>query len=147
MRLNIQGILLNDMGGNWSVYYKDVDSLSKFPSDWHLTDANRCCIYVCVCVYVCMCVCVCGRGFWNTYELLNLKALKIAICYENRMFQCMGKIFCVQLQRYPLKFQTKCLPPAPFRTMTSLYTLSVIRSPLFSVIVHFRFWLTVQLTY
>ena len=27
----------------------------------------------------------------------------------NRFFQCMGKIFCVEFQRYPLKFQTKYL--------------------------------------
>ena len=29
--------------------------------------------------------------------------------YENNVFQCMGKIFCVEFQRYPLKFHTKYL--------------------------------------
>ena len=32
----------------------------------------------------------------NTYELLNLRALKISTLYKNRIFQCMGKIFCVE---------------------------------------------------
>ena len=29
--------------------------------------------------------------------------------YKNRIFQCMGKIFCVEFQRYPLKFHSKYL--------------------------------------
>ena len=45
----------------------------------------------------------------NTYELLNLRALKISILYKNEIFQCMGKIFCVEFQRFPLKFHTKYL--------------------------------------
>ena len=48
-----------------------------------------------------------GR-FKNTYELLNLRALKI-LMYKNHLFQCMGKIFCEEFQRYPLKFHTKYL--------------------------------------
>ena len=42
-------------------------------------------------------------------QLLNLRALKISILYENHIFQCMGKIFCVEFQRVPLKFHTKYL--------------------------------------
>ena len=29
--------------------------------------------------------------------------------YKNHIFQCMGKIFCVEFQRVPLKFHTKYL--------------------------------------
>ena len=51
-----------------------------------------------------------ARGrFKNTYELLNLRALKISMLYKNRIFQCMGKIFCVEFQRYPLQFHSKYL--------------------------------------
>ena len=37
-----------------------------------------------------------GGGFKNTYELLNPRALKISMLYKNHIFQCMGKIFCVE---------------------------------------------------
>ena len=52
-----------------------------------------------------------SRGCFKkkTYELLNLKALKNSILYKNQIFQCMGKIFCVVFQRFPLKFPTKYL--------------------------------------
>ena len=49
-----------------------------------------------------------GR-FKNTYELLNLRALKCSPVNKIHIFQCMGKIFCVEFQRYPLKFHTKYL--------------------------------------
>ena len=50
------------------------------------------------------------RGaFQNTFELLNLRALKISMLYNNWIFQCMGKIFCVEFERVPLKFHTKYL--------------------------------------
>ena len=48
-----------------------------------------------------------GGRFKNVYELLNLRALKISMLYTNDIFQCMGKIFCVEFQRVPLKFHTK----------------------------------------
>ena len=51
----------------------------------------------------------CGGRFKNAYELLNLRALKISMLYKNHIFQCMGKIFYVEFQRYPLKFHTKYL--------------------------------------
>ena len=50
-----------------------------------------------------------GGRFKNTFELLNLRALKISMLYKNHIFQCMGKIFCVEFQRVPLKFHTKYL--------------------------------------
>ena len=49
-----------------------------------------------------------GR-FNNAYELLTLRALKISMFHKRFIFQCMGKIFCVEFQRYPLKFHTKYL--------------------------------------
>ena len=54
------------------------------------------------------------RGaFQNAYELLNLRSLKISTLYGNHNFQCMGKIFCVEFQRYPLKLHTKYLTHTP----------------------------------
>ena len=50
-----------------------------------------------------------GGRFKNAYELLTPKALEISRFHENFIFQCMGKIFCVEFQRYPLKFHTKYL--------------------------------------
>ena len=43
-----------------------------------------------------------GGRFKNNYELLNLRALKISMLYKNHIFQCTGKIFCVEFQRVPL---------------------------------------------
>ena len=50
-----------------------------------------------------------GGRFKKTYELLNLRALKFSPVNKIHIFQCMGKIFCVEFQRYPLKFHTKYL--------------------------------------
>ena len=50
-----------------------------------------------------------GKHFKNTHELLNLRALKFSPTNKIYIFQCMGKIFCVEFQRYPLKFHTKYL--------------------------------------
>ena len=50
-----------------------------------------------------------GFRFKNARELLNLRALKISMVYKNHIFQCMGKILCVEFQRVPLKFHTKYL--------------------------------------
>ena len=50
-----------------------------------------------------------GGDFKNTYELLNLRALRFSTLYENCIFQCMGKIFCVEFQREPLKLHTQYL--------------------------------------
>ena len=50
---------------------------------------------------------VAGGRLKNTYELLNLRALKFPPVNKIYIFQCMGKIFCVEFQRCPLKFHTK----------------------------------------
>ena len=50
-----------------------------------------------------------GGHFKNTQELLNLKALKFYQLNQMHTFQCMSKIFCVELQRKPMKFHTKYL--------------------------------------
>ena len=50
-----------------------------------------------------------GGHFRNTFELLNLRALKCSPVNKIHIFQCLGKIFCVEFQRYPLKFHTKYL--------------------------------------
>ena len=50
-----------------------------------------------------------GGRFKNTYELLNLSALKFSPVNKVHIFQCMGMIFCVEFQRYPLKFHAKYL--------------------------------------
>ena len=39
-----------------------------------------------------------GGRFKNTYELLNLRALKISPVNKIHIFQCMGKIFCVEFE-------------------------------------------------
>ena len=54
-------------------------------------------------------LCWVSYGPGNGQELLNLRALKISMLYKNHIFQSMGKIFCVEFQRYPLKFHTKYL--------------------------------------
>ena len=58
-----------------------------------------------------------GGRFKNVHELYNLRALKISILYKNNIFQCMGKVFCVEFQRVPLKFHTKYLTHT-FQCMT-----------------------------
>ena len=50
-----------------------------------------------------------GGHLKNTNELLNLGALKFSPVNKIDIFQCMGKIFCVEFQMYPLKFNTKYL--------------------------------------
>ena len=40
-------------------------------------------------------------------RLLNLRALKFSPVNKVDIFHCMAKIFCVEFQRYPLKFHTK----------------------------------------
>ena len=52
--------------------------------------------------------CVRGR-FKNTCKLLNLRALQFEHLNKMHIFQCMGKIFCEEFIREPLKFHTKCL--------------------------------------
>ena len=60
-------------------------------------------------------VCVCGGGGVGhkcLWVLKCIRALKMSSLYENRIFQYMAKIFCVEFQRYTLKFDTKYPPHA-----------------------------------
>ena len=50
-----------------------------------------------------------GVHFKKAYELFNVRALKFSPVYKIHIFQCMGKIFCVEFQRGLLKFHTKYL--------------------------------------
>ena len=61
---------------------------------------------VCLCLF---CSIESGGRFKETYELLNLRALKNSPVNKIHIFQCMSKIFCVEFQRYPLKLHTKYL--------------------------------------
>ena len=45
------------------------------------------------------------------YGLLNLRALKLLILYKINMFQCMGKIFCVE---FHTKYHTNTLKDVDF---------------------------------
>ena len=45
----------------------------------------------------------------NAWELFDLRTLKFSTVFRNCVFQYMGKIFCVEFQKGPLKFHTKCL--------------------------------------
>ena len=48
-------------------------------------------------------------GVSKTLMSLSLRALKFSLVNKIYIFQCMGKIFCVEFQRYPLKFHTEYL--------------------------------------
>ena len=50
-----------------------------------------------------------GWGSFQKHELVNLGARKFSLVKKIYIFQCMGKIFCVEFQREPLKFHTKYL--------------------------------------
>ena len=50
-----------------------------------------------------------GGGSKTLMRLLNLRTLKFSHVNKIYIFQCMSKIFCVEFQRYPLKFHTKYL--------------------------------------
>ena len=59
--------------------------------------------------FVLLWLCDLGGRFKNTYELLNLRAIKFSYVNKIHICQCMGNIFCVEFQMYPLKFHTKYL--------------------------------------
>ena len=50
-----------------------------------------------------------GGHFTNVYEVINLRAPTFSMLNENCLFQCMVKIFCVEFQRFPLKFHSNYL--------------------------------------
>ena len=49
-----------------------------------------------------------GR-FKNKFELLNLRSLKFSTANKINIFQCMGKIFCVEFQRVPIHWKIQFL--------------------------------------
>ena len=51
-----------------------------------------------------------GGLFKNTYELLNLSALKYLPVNKIYIFHCIGKIFCVEFQRYLWNSTQNILP-------------------------------------
>ena len=67
-----------------------------------------------------------GWRFKNTYELLNLRALKFSPVNKIHFVQCMSKIFWVEFQRYPLKFHTKYLTHT-LKDMV-LYNIEILRT-------------------
>ena len=67
-----------------------------------------------------------GGHFKNTYELLNLRALKFSPVNKTCIFHCMGKIICVEFQREPLKFHTKYLTHA--LKIWFLYNIDISRA-------------------
>ena len=69
-----------------------------------------------------------GGGLQNTYELLNQRALKYSPVNKVHIFQCMGMIFCVEFQRYPLKFHTKySILPIHWKVWL-LYNIEILKS-------------------
>ena len=57
----------------------------------------------------------------NRYELLNLRALKFSYANKIDIFQCVGKLFCVEFQRHPLKFHTQY----PTHTLRDVYFIRI----------------------
>ena len=47
-----------------------------------------------------------GGGSKWLYQLENVGALESSLFSKLHIFQCVGKIFCMEFQRYPLKFHT-----------------------------------------
>ena len=68
-----------------------------------------------------------GGRFKKAYELLNLRALKFSPAHKMHIFQCMGKLFCVEFQRYPLKFHTKYISHT-LKDMFFLYNIEILRA-------------------
>ena len=61
-----------------------------------------------------------GDHFKSAYKLLNLKAFKSSHLNKICIFQCMGRILCVEFQRVDLKFHTKYLTHTLFKDMILL---------------------------
>ena len=70
--------------------------------------------------------CDLGGHFKTTHELLNERVLKSSPVNKIYIFQCMGKIFFVEFQRYPLKFHTN-IPPIPWKVWF-LYNSETLRT-------------------
>ena len=70
-----------------------------------------------------------GGRFKNTDELLNLRALKFSPLNKICLSHCMGKIFCVEFQRYPLKFHTNIFPI--HWKIWFVFNIEILRAPRF----------------
>ena len=87
-------------------------------------------------------------GFKNTYELVNLWAHKFSLINKLHIFQCAGKILCVEFQRKPLKFHTKYLAHSlketifiqyrKFKSSQTYALLSVFETPPWSLVYNIR---------
>ena len=75
-----------------------------------------------------------GGRFKNTYELLNLRGLKFSYVNKINIFQCMGKIFCVEFQRVPPHKKSN-----PYIERYDFYTTLKIQE-LLDLRAHMRFW-------
>ena len=62
--------------------------------------------YLCQSIISYIRICVLG-GFQKANELLNIRALNFSQLNKMHIFQCLGKIFCVEFQRVPLKIPHK----------------------------------------
>ena len=65
----------------------------------------------------------------NTYELKNLRALKFSLVSKIYIFQCMGKIFCVEFQS-TLWNSTQNIIPTHWK-MWCLYNIEILRALMF----------------
>ena len=68
----------------------------------YLTRHAYCFFILWLCKQFCQYILVIWWAFQNMYELLNLRAFKISTLHKNRIFHCMGKIFCVEFFKVPI---------------------------------------------
>ena len=73
-----------------------------------------------------------GGHFKNLYKLVNLRALKFSTWYKNRIFQCVGKIFCVEFQS-SLWNSTQNILPIHWK-MYSLLISENFQAPRFTIL-------------
>ena len=67
-----------------------------------------CCSVPCLIIQPCQYISIndsrAGGVSKHLWALISVRALKISMLYKNYIFQCMGKIFCVEVQRLPQMF-------------------------------------------
>ena len=101
-------MVTSDRRGNWA---NDFDSALTQLQNWKWKLSCHCikCLRQRHVGLVIQALIGAGERFKKAYELLNLRPLKISPVDKMHIFRCMGKIFCVEFQRGPLKFHTKYL--------------------------------------
>ena len=73
--------------------------------------------------------CIHAGKFWlvfifnDTYELINLAAPKFSLVNKLHIFQCMGKLFYVELQKFHTKYLTHTLKETIFFSIENLGAL------------------------